>query len=192
MASGPNSASSESTVGNRRCAGVALAKVILATTAVGNWTTWRRRYVVTAGREATYRIERIYLAEDEAQEFADRYNAGRPDEFLHVESWETGAPAAVYDGPYWVARWTARMPAAKRPSESRDAPRDRYGDFEVKREWWTGDAVPDVQVVRREISGMPHVEVIGLSKEKVEQALFDTVVAIREKLEGIKRPRQRL
>jgi len=26
---------------------------------------------------------------------------------------------------------------------------------------------------------MPHVEVIGLSKEKVEQALFDTVVEIR-------------
>ena len=45
---------------------------------------------------------------------------------------------------------------------------------------------PEVQVVRCEISGMPHVEVIGLSKEKVEQALFDTVVEIREKLEGIK------
>jgi hypothetical protein len=38
---------------------------------------------------------------------------------------------------------------------------------------------------------MPHVEVIGLSKEKVEQTLFDTVVQIREKLEGIKlSPRQ--
>ena len=84
------------------------------------------------------------------------------------------------------------MPAAKRPSESRDAPRDRYGDFEVTREWWTGDAVPEVQVVRREIAGMPHVQVIGLSKEKVEQALFDTVVEIRERLEGIKlSPRQR-
>ncbi len=103
-----------------------------------------------------------------------------------------GAPAAVYDGPYWVARWTARMPAAKRPSESRDAPRDRYGDFEVKREWSTGDAVPEVQVVRHEITGMPHVEVIGLSKEKVEQTLLDTVVEIRERLEGIKlSPRQR-
>jgi hypothetical protein len=30
---------------------------------------------------------------------------------------------------------------------------NRYGDFEVKREWWTGDAVPEVQVVRREIAG---------------------------------------
>jgi hypothetical protein len=148
-------------------------------------------YVVTAGREATYRIERIYLTQDEAQDFADRYNAMQPVEFLHVESWETGAPTAVYDGPYWVARWTARMPEAKRPSESRDAPRDRYGDFEVKREWWTGGAVPEVQVVRHEISGMPHVEVIGLSKQKVEQALYDTVVAIREQLEGIKlSPRQ--
>jgi hypothetical protein len=78
------------------------------------------------------------------------------------------------------------MRAAKRPSESLDAPRDRYGDFEVKRQWWTGDAVPEVQVVRREIAGMPHVEVIGLSKEKVEQALRDTVVEIRERLEGIK------
>jgi hypothetical protein len=149
-------------------------------------------YVVTAGREATYRIERIYFDQNEAQDFADRYNASQPDEFLHVESWQTGPPAAAYDGPYWVARWTARMPAAKRPSESRDAPRDRYGDFEVTREWWTGDAVPEVQVVRREISGMPHVEVIGLSKEKVEQALFDTVVEIRERLEGIKlSPRER-
>jgi hypothetical protein len=56
-------------------------------------------YVVTAGREATYRIERIYIAEDEAQDFADRYNAMQPVEFFHVECWETGAPAAVYDGP---------------------------------------------------------------------------------------------
>ena len=84
------------------------------------------------------------------------------------------------------------MRAAKRPSESRDAPRDRYGDFEVKREWWTGDVVPEVQVVRGEIAGMPHVQVIGLSKEKVEQALLDTVVEIRERLKGIKlSPRQR-
>ena len=57
-------------------------------------------YVVTAGSEATYRIERIYLAQDEAQDFADRYNAMQPVEFLDVESWETGAPAAAYDGPY--------------------------------------------------------------------------------------------
>ena len=54
-------------------------------------------YVVTAGSEATYRIERIYLAQDEAQDFADDYNAMQPVEFMHVESWETGAPAAVYD-----------------------------------------------------------------------------------------------
>jgi hypothetical protein len=161
--------------------------VILATHGVGNLNPMSTVvYVVTAGCEATYRIERIYLDQNQAQDFADRYNASQPDEFLHVESWQTGAPAAAYDGPYWVARWTARMPAAKRPSESRDAPRDRYGDFEVKREWWTGDAVPEVQVVRREIAGMPHVEVIGLSKERVEQALFDTVVEIRERLEGIK------
>ena len=33
---------------------------------------------------------------------------------------------------------------------------------------------------------MPHVEVIGLSKEKVEQALWDAIVEIRERLEGIK------
>jgi hypothetical protein len=38
-------------------------------------------YVVTAGREATYRIERIYLDPNEAQDFADRYNASQPDEF---------------------------------------------------------------------------------------------------------------
>ena len=73
--------------------GIAMAKVILATNAVGNWTTWRRTvYVVTAGREATYRIERIYLAQDEAQDFADRYNAMQPVEFLDVESWETVRP----------------------------------------------------------------------------------------------------
>ena len=79
------------------------------------------------------------------------------------------------------------MPAAKRPSESLDAPRDRYGDFEVKREWWTGDAVPDVQVVRCEIAGMPHVQVIGLSKEKVEQLFWDTVTQIRADLAGVPR-----
>ncbi len=44
-------------------------------------------------------------------------------------------------------------------------------NFEIRQEWWAGDALPDAKVVRRELAGVPRVEVAGRSKEKVEEML---------------------
>ena len=49
---------------------------------------------------------------------------------------------------------------------------DRFDDFAIRQEWWTGDALPEAKVVRRELAGVPKIEVVGLSKEKVEEALL--------------------
>jgi hypothetical protein len=49
-------------------------------------------YVVTAGSGDTYRTERVYLDRDEAYGFAEDYNGIAPNEPVHVEEWQTGAP----------------------------------------------------------------------------------------------------
>ena len=52
----------------------------------------------------------------------------------------------------------------------------------------TGDALPDAKVVRRELAGIPTVEVAGLSKDKVEALFWETITQVRADLAGV--PRQ--
>ena len=70
-------------------------------------------YVVTAGKEDTYRIERIYLDSEQAYGFAQAYNGVGPTDPVQVEEWQVGDPTAQYDGPYWRAEWWARVPISK-------------------------------------------------------------------------------
>ena len=100
-------------------------------------------YVVAAGSGDTYRIERVYLDPDEAYKFAQDYNGIVPVEPVQVEEWETGAPPGAYDGPYWRAQWWARVPVAKRRAALRHTDEgERFNDFAIRQEWWTGDALP--------------------------------------------------
>jgi hypothetical protein len=62
---------------------------------------------------------------------------------------------------------------------------ERFDDFDIHPEWWTGDALPDAKVVRRGLAGVPRVEVAGLSKEKVEELFWDTITQVRFDLTGI-------
>ena len=59
--------------------------------------------------------------------------------------------------------------------------------FAIRQEWWTGEALPEAKVVRRELAGVPKVEVVGLSKEKVEEIFWDTITQVRADLAGIPR-----
>jgi hypothetical protein len=145
-------------------------------------------YVITAGRGDTYRIERVYLDRDQAYGFAEDYNGIAPNEPVHVEEWETGAPPGAYDGPYWRAQWWARVPVSKRRGELRHTREgERFDDFEIRQGWWTGDTLPDAKVVRRELAGIPTVEVAGLSKDKVEALFWDTITQVRADLAGVPR-----
>ena len=145
-------------------------------------------YVVTAGKEDTYRIERIYLDSEQAYGFAQAYNGVGPTDPVQVEEWQVGNPTAQYDGPYWRAEWWARVPAAKRRGALRDTDDgERFDDFAIRQEWWTGEELPDAKVVRRELAGVPRVEVIGSSKERVEEMFWDAITRIREQLAGIQR-----
>ena len=79
-----------------------------------------------------------------------------------MEEWQAGAPPAAYDGPYWRAEWWARMPVSKRRGALRHTDEgERFDDFAIRQEWWTGDALPDAKVVRRELAGVPKIEVVG-------------------------------
>ena len=60
-------------------------------------------------------------------------------------------------------------------------------DFAIRQEWWTGDSLPEAKVVRREMTGVPTVEVIGRSKEKVEEIFWDTISQARAEVAGVPR-----
>jgi hypothetical protein len=146
-------------------------------------------YVVTAGSGDTYRIERVYHDRDEAYTFAQACNGIAPNEPVHVEEWEAGAPPGAYDGPYWRAQWWARVPVSKRLGQLRHTREgERFDDFDIRQEWWTGDALPEAKVVRRELTGVPRVEVAGRSKDMVEALFWDTITQVRADLAGV--PRQ--
>ena len=123
-------------------------------------------YVVTAGSGDTYRIERVYLDSDEAYRLAQDYNGIAPAEPVQVEERLVGAPPRAYDGPYWRAEWWARVPVAKLCGALRHTDEgDRFDDFAIRQEWWTGEALPEATVVRRELAGVPRVEVAGVSRK---------------------------
>ena len=95
---------------------------------------------------------------------------------------------AAYDGPYWRAEWWARVPVSKRRGALRHTDEgDRFDDFAIRQEWWTGDALPEATVVRREMAGVPKIEVVGLSKEKVEEIFWEAVTQARAELAGVPR-----
>ena len=145
-------------------------------------------YVVTAGSGDSYRIERVYLDGEKAYGFAQDYNGIAPVEPVQVEEWQVGAPPAAYDGPYWRAEWWARVPIAKRRGALRHTDEgERFDDFAIRQEWWTGETLPDAKVVRRELAGVPKVEVVGLSKEKVEELFRDTITQVGADLAEVPR-----
>ena len=59
--------------------------------------------------------------------------------------------------------------------------------FAIRQEWWTGEALTEPTVVRRELAGVAKVEVVGRSKEKVEEIFWDAVTQARADLAGVPR-----
>jgi hypothetical protein len=62
---------------------------------------------------------------------------------------------------------------------------ERFDDFAIRQQWWTADALPEAKTVRRELAGVPKIEVVGLSKEKVEEMFWDAVTQARADLAGV-------
>jgi hypothetical protein len=51
-------------------------------------------------------------------------------------------PAGAYDGPNWRAQWWARVPVSERRAAlRRTGDGERFDDFDICQEWWTGDAL---------------------------------------------------
>ena len=83
------------------------------------------------------------------------------------------------------AGW-ARVPVAKRRGALRDTDEgERFDDYAIRRDWRTGEALPDATVVRRELAGAPTLEVVGSSKAKVEILFWDTITQVRADLAGV-------
>ncbi len=79
--------------------------------------------------------------------------------------WRNGRP--VPRPPPTTAPTGARSGGrASRSAKRRGALRhtdegERFDDFAIRQEWWTGDALPEAKVVRRELAGVPKIEVVG-------------------------------
>ena len=78
------------------------------------------------------------------------------------------------------------MPHSDTEGKNRNRSRP-VASFAICQEWWTGEALPEATVVRRELAGVPKIEVVGLSKEKVEEIFWDTINQVRADLAGVPR-----
>ena len=143
-------------------------------------------YVVTAGSGDTYRIERVYL----------RQATGSPRTTTASRRWNryrsrNGTPGprrGLTTAPTGARSGGRACPVSKRRGALRHTDEgERFDDFAIRQEWWTGDALPEAKVVRRELAGVPRVEVVGLSKEKVEETFWETITQVRADLAGVPR-----
>ena len=136
-------------------------------------------FALTAGSGDSYRIERLCLDGEQACGFARDYNGIAPVEPLQVEEWQVGAPPAAYDLPYWRAEWWVRVPVAKvavhrgtrvRANGLTTSPSARNGPGMPRRtpRWCAGNW-----------PGCPALEVVGLSRVKVEEMFWDTITQVR-------------
>jgi len=129
-----------------------------------------------------------YLDSDQACRFAQDYNGIGPVEPVRWRNGRSGASPAAYEGPYWRAEWWARVPISERRGALRHTDEgERFDDFAIRQEWWTGDALLEATVVRRELTGVPKIEVVGRSKEKVEEIFWEAVTQARAELAGVLR-----
>ena len=161
-----------------------MSRIGLSDVAIGCWHTevstsgdgeaaMTTVYVVTAAAATATASNGSTSTATQAYGFAQDYNGIAPVEPVQVEEWQDGAPSAAYDGPYWRAEWWARVPVSKRRGALRHTDEgERFDDFAIRQEWWTGDALPEAKVVRRELAGVPKIEVVGRSKEKVEETVL--------------------
>jgi len=80
------------------------------------------------------------------------------------------------------------MPVSKRRGALRHTDEgERFDDFAIRQEWWSGEALPEATVVCRELAGVPKIEVVGLLKEKVEEIFWDAVTQARAEVAGVPR-----
>ncbi len=120
-------------------------------------------YVVTAGSGDSYRIERVYLDGDAGL----RVRAGLQRHRAGGTGPGRGMAGPVPRRPPTTAPTGARSGGHESRSASvRGALRhtdegERFDDFAIRQEWWTGDALPEAKVVRREMAGVPKIEVVG-------------------------------
>ena len=119
------------------------------------------RYVVTAGSGDTYRIERIHLDRDQAYRFMRDYNGIAPIEPAQVEELQAGR--------------------RQRPMKARIGVRSGGRGSRPAR----GEALPEATLVRRELAGVPRLEVVVLSKEKGGETSWDAVTQVRADLAGV-------
>ena len=81
----------------------------------------------------------------------------------------------TYKGPHRCGPFSSDLPGIEPANGLTTSPSARSG---------TGEACPRP---RWELAGVPKIEVVGLSKKKVEELFWDTVTQVRADLAGVSR-----
>ena len=136
-------------------------------------------YAVTAGSGESYHIERVYLDADQAYRFAQAYNGISPVEPVQVEEWQVGAPPAAYAGPLLAGAVVGANPGQQAVQHAAGHRRGRT----LRRLRHPSGVVDRGGIARGH--GVPKIEVVGRSKEKVEEIFWEEVTQVRAELAGM-------
>jgi hypothetical protein len=80
------------------------------------------------------------------------------------------------------------MPVSKRRSALRHTDEgDRFDDFAIRQEWWTGEALPEATVVRRELGRGAEDRGGRAIQGKVEEIFWEAGTQARAELAGVPR-----
>jgi hypothetical protein len=147
-------------------------------------------YIVTAGEYSDYRIVRVYLDRQEAEEFSDRY---RPyvsfnEDNLTIEEWEVGC-SALYDGPGWRA--TRRLCPDEAWTHG-----EGFGGWTRNGNWWENGetwsdwltSTTERPAITSHQTGSNYVTTItaeGASREHVEKAVQDAAAQFKAERAGV-------
>lgn len=158
-------------------------------------------YIVTAGSYSDYRIDRVYLDEDEAWAYVNAMGKTWPVDNADVQEWVVGAPAVEFDGPIWEGEFRQSRVVKTHGDFGqvygpgwRDLSDPRYtgeveDSYNYREIWWTGEQPPKAKVHHTDLGayrgGTIYACVRGLSRGHVEKSLQDTVARLKAEKAGI-------
>ena len=127
-------------------------------------------YIVTAGSYSDYHIERVYLTETEAEEFAATLEDG------DVKRWPI-AEHAQYRGPIWYGFWNGK-------GMRNGFDEWGYGSVYLAYSNYVGDDPGRAKVIEVDTDTCI-VRIEGTSAEHVEKSLRDAIIRVKAERAGI-------
>jgi hypothetical protein len=130
----------------------------------------------TGGSGDSYHIERVFMESEQAHGVAQNFQRHRPGGTGAVDQWQVGPPARRLRRPYRHVDWWAGRPVAKQRGAPRHIDeRERFDDFAIRQEWWTGEVRPRGHGGAPGLAKAPKIEVAVSPRDKVKELFWEAV-----------------